>query len=472
MQEAKEHKVTGKPAISPRIFRAYDIRGVVDSELTETAMEAISRALASEALDNGIDTLLVGFDGRLSSPRLSEILIAGIRSTGCHVVELGLIPTPLLYFATHRSPHRSGVMLTASHNPANYNGLKIVFNRNCLADNQIQSIRRRAELGNFPIGTGQLNTLDPREDYLNAISSQLTMQRQFKIVVDCGNAVPGSIAPELFERLQCQVSPLYCSIDGHFPNHHPDPTVAANLTALRKQVTASGADLGLAFDGDGDRLALVTETGEIIGTDRLLMLLARAILPSYPGAAMVFDVKCSSKLAQLIRELGGEPVMHRSGHSPMKQKMQETGAPLGGEYAAHVFIKDRWFGYDDGLYTAARVLEILSKYTGPVSAAFADFHSPVSTPELFIPVDESNKFKLIEKLQESCDFPGAEVITMDGIRVEYLDGWGLIRASNTSPALSLRFEAETSERLDAIAKKFKALLSSVDDSLDFQLQLC
>lgn len=453
-------------AIPASIFRAYDIRGIVDEELDDKAMWSISRAIGSEAIDQGIRQLLMGYDGRLSSPRLKEILKDGLLASGCDVIDLGLIPTPLLYFASYTTEFNSGVMLTASHNPANYNGLKIVFKKTCLAANQIQRIRSRIEEEDFHQGQGKLHRLDITEDYFRTVSSRISLDRPMKIVVDCGNAVPGTVAPELFRLLGCEVIPLFCELDGHFPNHHPDPTISSNLELLADQVRKEQADLGLAFDGDGDRLGLVTETGESIEADRLLMLLAENILPDYPGAPIVFDVKCSRELPRLIETCGGEAVMHRSGHSFMKQRMQETRAPLGGEYAAHIFIKDRWFGYDDGLYAAARILEILSRHTEKVSTVFARYRPGISTPELKLPMDDERKFIFMEQLIQLANFDDARLIKLDGLRVEFDKGWGLIRASNTSPALLMRFEAQDRQSLDAIKTRFKALIHSADKSID------
>lgn len=454
------------PGIPASIFRAYDIRGIVDEELDERAIYSIARAIGSEAIDQGISKLLVACDGRLSSPRLVPVLIEGLLSTGCDVINLGMVPTPLMYFATHTSGISSGLMLTASHNPANYNGLKIVFNKTSLAANQIQRIRQRIENNELHNGQGDESALDVRNDYLQNVCSRIKLARPLKLVVDCGNAVPGIIAPALFEALGCHVTPLYCDVDGSFPNHHPDPTVPANLKLLAEQVREQGADIGLAFDGDGDRLGLVTETGQAIAADRLLMLLVLDILPQYPGAPVVFDVKCCRELPALVKSLGGEPVMHRSGHSYMKQKMLETGAPLGGEYAAHLFIKDRWFGFDDGLYAAARLVEILARKKQPASTIFDDLGHGVSTPELKLPMADAEKFAFMDRLIAQAKFPGAQLITLDGLRVEFEHGWGLIRASNTSPALLLRFEADDAAHLAQIQGLFKALIHSVDKSID------
>ena len=448
------------------IFRAYDIRGVVDEELTYETVRLISQTIGSEALDNGIDSLLVGFDGRLSSPTLSHAVVEGILASSCNVVELGMIPTPLLYFATHTTEFTSGVMLTASHNPANYNGLKVVFKQTCLAENQIQKIRERVETRQLRVGSGRSSTLDVSQSYIEDVSTRIQLPRPLRLVVDCGNAVPAVIAPRLFERLGCDVLPLYCEIDGNFPNHHPDPTIPQNLQSLAECVISHEADLGIAFDGDGDRLGIVSNLGEFVDADRILMLLTEHIAPRYPSAPIVFDVKCSTHLAELISKAGATPIMHRSGHSFMKQKMQETSAPLGGEYSAHIFIKDGWFGYDDGIYAAARIVEILSSKECTSSELFARYEKSISTNEIKVAVDESSKFQLIDRLLELAEFPGARLITLDGLRVEFQDGWGLVRASNTSPAILLRFEADSVERLQAIKGEFKALLAQADKNLD------
>ena len=455
----------GNP-IPASIFRAYDIRGIVEEQLTEDSVRQISRGIGSEALAYGIDTLLVGFDGRLSSPSLSRALTAGLLSTGCKVVNLGMVPTPLLYYASHTSGIESGVMLTASHNPANYNGLKVVFKQACLAPKQIQKIRRRVEQGQLTDGAGSYSELSIQPRYIEEICSSVSLGRKLKLVVDCGNAVPGLVAPELFRALSCEVEPLFCDIDGNFPNHHPDPTEADNLASLSARVVASQADLGIAFDGDGDRLGIVTNLGEAVDADKILMLLVKHIAPKYPAAPIIYDVKCSSNLARVITAMGAIPVMHRSGHSFMKQKMQETGAPLGGEFSAHIFIKDRWFGFDDGLYAAARVLEILSHLQHSAHEEFASFPSSLNTPEIKLPVPEAAKFELMQRIIDKAKFPGAKVVLLDGLRVEYSDGWGLVRASNTSAALLLRFEADTLPRLQAIQTSFKALIHSADKSLE------
>ena len=457
---------TSSVTLPAEIFRAYDIRGVVPEQLNEDNLRLISRAIGSEAQAQGIGQLLVARDGRLSSPDLCRVLIDGLLSTGCDVIDLGLIPTPLLYFAANTTDTSSGVMLTASHNPANYNGLKMVFKKTSLAENQIQSIRERIERGTLLNGDGHYESKTILADYYATVCSRISLARKLKVVVDCGNAVPATVAPELFTRLGCEVIPLFCEVDGNFPNHHPDPTIAANLTLLADKVRKESADIGLAFDGDGDRLGLVTDKGEFVGADQLLLLLARDIMPRYPGAPMVYDIKCSRTLAREITALGGRPVMHRSGHSFMKQKMQETGAPLGGEFSAHVFIKDGWFGFDDGMYTAARLLEILARQSGSASDVFTGLIPGVSTPEIALPVADERKFAVIERIVQLAQFPDARLITLDGLRVEWEQGWGLVRASNTSPSLLLRFEADDENALAEIKQRFKALIARADKSID------
>lgn len=447
------------------IFRAYDIRGIYKEQLSSDSIRLIGQAVGSEALEQGIESLLLAFDGRLSSPELSEALIEGISGSGCNVVVIGLVPTPLLYFATHTTEFDSGVMLTASHNPANYNGLKVVFNKTCLADNQIAAVRQRILDGRLAKGTGIVSKLDIRQTYIEYVSKNITLAKSLRVVVDCGNAVPAVIAPRLFEALGCEVIPLFCELDGSFPNHHPDPTIGSNLELLAGKVVAERADLGIAFDGDGDRLGIVTELGTRIDADRLLMLLVQSLADRYPEEAVVFDVKCSTSLPKLISELGMKPVMHRSGHSFMKQKMQETNAPLGGEFAAHIFIKDRWFGFDDGIYTAARVAEVLSQSDKSCSDTFSPFQHAISTEEIKVVVNEEEKFDLMHKIAKLVEFDDARLITLDGIRAEFRDGWGLVRASNTSPALLLRFEAQSEKSLQRIKDRFKALIGKADNSL-------
>ena len=455
-------------AIAPvpaEIFRAYDIRGIAGEQLSSELVRRIGQALGSEALALGIDSLLAARDGRLSSPELFEALGDGIRASGCNVVNLGIVPTPLLYFATCTSPLDSGVMMTASHNPSDYNGLKPVFNRTSLSADQIQRVRLRVEQSRYSHGAGHKSDLRVLENYLSAIAADVRLQRPLKVVIDCANAVPAVVAPALFERLGCEVVAMYTELDGNFPNHHPDPTASENLAELSRTVVACKADLGIAFDGDGDRLGLVDETGAIVEAESILQLLAEDIVPRYTNPNIVYDVKCSTRLPRRIRELGGEPCMRRSGHSFMKLAMRETDAPLGGELSAHIFIKDRWYGFDDGVYAAARVTELLAARAEPASVALGVSREGCRTEELRLPVPEARKFSLMKTITEVADFKQAEIIKIDGLRVEYADGWGLVRASNTTPALLCRFEADSRERLDAIQAEFRELILRVDDSL-------
>jgi len=453
-------------SIPTSIFRAYDIRGIAEQQLTSQNVKRIGQALGSEALDQNITSLLVGYDGRLSSPALSIALIEGIRSSGCSAVSIGLVPTPLLYFATYATDYASGVMLTASHSPSNYNGLKIVFNQTSLAENQIQKIRTRIENDQLRTGSGGFSELEVDRSYIDDICTRVQLIKPLKIVIDCGNAVPGKIAPTLFQELGCDVHPIFCEIDGNFPNHHPDPTVPENLAALASTVLEKKADVGIALDGDGDRVGLITNRGKFVDADRMLMALVQSILPNYPGRNVVFDVKCTSKLGALVKKFGGSPIMHRSGHSLMKQKMRETNAILGGEFAAHIFIKDNWFGFDDGLYVAARLLKIISESCASSDEIFGQFFTGFCTTEISIKVPEERKFLVMDRLIELASFPTATLITLDGLRVEYADGWGLVRASNTSPALLLRFEADTRIRMNEIQEQFKHLILSADKNLE------
>ena len=453
-------------SIPASIFRAYDIRGIAEQQLTSQNVKRIGQALGSEALDQNITSLLVGYDGRLSSPALSIALIEGIRSSGCSAVSIGLVPTPLLYFATYATDYASGVMLTASHSPSNYNGLKIVFNQTSLAENQIQKIRTRIENDQLRTGSGGFSELEVDRSYIDDICTRVQLIKPLKIVIDCGNAVPGKIAPTLFQELGCDVHPIFCEIDGNFPNHHPDPTVPENLAALASTVLEKKADVGIALDGDGDRVGLITNRGKFVDADRMLMALVQSILPNYPGRTVVFDVKCTSKLGALVKRFGGSPIMHRSGHSLIKKKMQETNAILGGEFAAHIFIKDNWFGFDDGFYVAARLLKIISESCASSDEIFEQFFTGFCTTEISIKVPEERKFLVMDRLIELASFPTATLITLDGLRVEYADGWGLVRASNTSPALLLRFEADTRIRMNEIQEQFKHLILSADKNLE------
>ncbi len=458
--------MTSQPIVNSSIFRAYDIRGVVGDTLTVDSVYAIGRAIGSLALDSGEKAIAVGRDGRLSGPLLATALCEGIQSTGCDVINLGVIPTPVLYYATHVLATRSGVMLTGSHNPPDYNGLKIVIQGKTLAEADIRDLYHRIIENRLCHGEGSLQEVEILEHYLTQVTSTVTLTRPLKIVVDCGNSVPGIAAPELYRRLGCDVHELFCDVDGHFPNHHPDPSQAENLHDLIHKVQEVGADLGLAFDGDGDRLGVVTKQGNIIWPDRQLMLFAKAILAKNPGAKIIYDVKCTNNLATVIRAHGGEPIMWKTGHSLIKLKLAETEALLAGEMSGHIFIKDRWYGFDDAIYAGARLLEILAAETLDIDALFAGIPDSVNTPELKITVSEENKFHIMEKLVARADFRTAQqVVTIDGLRVNFTDGWGLVRPSNTTPCLVLRFEADSETVLTKIQDIFREFILAVEPGL-------
>lgn len=455
--------------LSPDIFRAYDIRGIVGETLSAEAVQVIGRAIGSEAAERGTKSICIGYDGRHSSPELADALAHGIMSTGCDVIHVGAVPTPVLYFATHELQTGSGVMVTGSHNPANYNGLKIMLGGETLSGDAIQKLYQRTQTGDFADGQGSQSSEDVRRAYLDRIVGDIAVAAPLKVVVDAGNGIAGELAPMLVEELGCEVVPLYCEVDGDFPNHHPDPGKPANLEDLIARVKEEKADIGLAFDGDGDRLGVVTNTGKIIWPDRLLMLFARDVVSRNPGADVLYDVKCSRRLAGVISEAGGRPIMWKTGHSLMKAKMKETGALLAGEMSGHIFFGERWYGFDDGLYSAARLLEILGIEDRHSDEVFEDFPEDISTPELNVEVTESSKFAIIERLSQDGNFGDGNISTIDGIRVDYSDGWGLCRASNTTPVLVLRFEAENDQGLERIKDIFREQLkmAAPDITADF-----
>lgn len=478
-QAANESNTRSRCHLPKHMFRAYDIRGIAGEDLTEENARLIGQAIGYLAMHFGHPEMLFARDGRISSPILAESLQAGILDSGCHIIDLGTVPTPLLYYATHTTECSAGVMLTASHNPAHYNGIKMVRHRASLSPEQIQAVREQTLfLARHPEKVrpadqprGKIRQRDIVSDYLRRIRQDIPLARPLKLVIDCANAVPGLIAPELYRALGCNVTELYCDLDGSFPNHPPDPTIASNLKTLCERVKSENADLGIALDGDGDRVVIVSETGEILDTDRLMMLFVQDILPRYrnkPQAAnVVFDVKCSNLLASEIEKLGGVPVMSKSGHSFMKVKMFESQAVIGGEFSAHIFIKDRWYGHDDGLYAGARFMELLARSGQGVSALMKSLPNSVHTPELRIEVEEAVKFSLMTRIAEAADFNDAEINLLDGIRADFQDGWGLIRASNTTPALLLRFEAASEVALQRIQTTFQELLNRVDPALTF-----
>ncbi len=453
-------------SIDASIFRAYDIRGVVNQTLTPSAVKQIGRAIGSEAIQRGRNTVVVGRDGRLSGPALSQALIAGLTATGCDVLDIGVVPTPVLYFAAnYLDAHQTGVIVTGSHNPPDYNGLKIMIDGETLSGNSIQHLRERIEAGNFISGEGKVDVMDIIPDYIARIGSDVKLERPLRVVIDCGNGVAGAVAPQLLKAIGCEVTELFCEVDGNFPNHHPDPSKPENLEDLIETVKRTQADVGLAFDGDGDRLGVVTTEGNIVWPDRVLMLFAEDVLDRNPGGQIIYDVKCSRFLDGIIRQHGGEPLMWKTGHSFIKAKIKETGALLAGEMSGHIFFKERWYGFDDGLYASARLLEILGKDERPATEVFADLPDSLNTPELNITMQEGEPPGFIERLLASAHFEGAQVTTIDGLRAEFEDGWGLVRASNTTPVLVLRFEADNQAALTRIMEEFRRVLLQVEPGL-------
>ncbi|TDT40300.1 phosphomannomutase [Halospina denitrificans] len=447
------------------IFRAYDIRGVVGDTLTPDIVRVIGQAIGSEGIQRGQQQICVGYDGRHSSPELAEALSQGLMQAGMDVVRVGRVPTPVLYFAAHYLENGSGVMITGSHNPPEYNGLKMVLGGETLAGDAIQKLLERIRNQQLEEGSGQQTEQDVRKAYIDRIVGDIAVATPLRVVVDAGNGVAGELGPQLIQELGCEVTPLFCDVDGDFPNHHPDPGKPENLETLIQTVRDQGADLGIAFDGDGDRLGVVTNSGKIIWPDRLLMLFARDVVSRNPGADIIYDVKCSRRLATVINEYGGRPIMWKTGHSWIKAKMKSEGALLAGEMSGHIFFQERWYGFDDGIYAAARLLEILGTEDREADAVFAEFPEDESTPEINLPVPDDAKFALIERLANDGDFGDATITDIDGIRVDYPDGWGLCRASNTTPNLVLRFEAESIEGLERIKAIFRDQLQKAEPSL-------
>jgi phosphomannomutase/phosphoglucomutase len=451
------------------IFRAYDIRGVVNLTLTANAVRLIGRAIGSEALQRGRQTVIVGRDGRLSGPALSKALIQGLTETGCTVKDIGCVPTPVLYFATHHLDTQTGVIVTGSHNPPDYNGLKIVIDGEALSGESIQHLRERIEAGNFIFGRGSVESVDVVPDYIERIRGDVVIERPLKVVVDCGNGVAGNVIPRLLREVGCRVTELYCDVDGNFPNHHPDPSKTENLKDLVRVVKQVRADVGLAFDGDGDRLGVITTEGNVVWGDRVLMLFAADVLDRNPGGRIIYDVKCSRFLDTIIRDHGGEPLMWKTGHSLIKEKMKRTGALLAGEMSGHIFFKERWYGFDDGLYAAVRLLELLSKDERPPSRIFDSLPNSVNTPEINISMKEGEPSRFIDRLLDTARFEDARVSTIDGLRADFDDGWGLVRASNTTPVLVLRFEADNEAALARIIAEFRRVMLEVDPSLSLPI---
>lgn len=449
------------------VFKAYDIRGTVPDALNPAFAGRLGLALAELARSQSVDTLVVGYDGRLSSPELSKALQQGLNQGGINTLDIGMVPTPLVYFGAYTKETGSGVAITGSHNPPNYNGFKMMMAGKTLHGDDIQALAQamaspQPTSGITPGIRKELNLLD---SYVQKIVDTLSLARPMHIAIDCGNGVGGVLAARLFRALGCQVDELFCDVDGTFPNHHPDPADPHNLDDLIRHVRETDCELGLAFDGDADRLGVVTKSGQIIWPDRQLILYARDILERQPGSTIIFDVKCSRHVAKAVKEAGGKPVMARTGHSLIKAKLAETGAPLAGEMSGHIFFKERWFGFDDGLYTGARLLEILSRHDDS-SAVLEALPQDVSTPEIKLEMQEGQPHALIARLQEQGQFATAtHISTIDGVRAEYNDGFGLARASNTTPVIVLRFEGDTDDAIERIKAEFRAALLALEPGL-------
>ena len=444
--------------LNQSIFKAYDIRGVVGKTLDASIARQIGQAFGSAVRKKGERTVVIGKDGRLSGPELTAALAQGLQDAGVDVIDLGVVVTPMVYFSTHVLQANSGVMVTGSHNPPDYNGFKMVLAGEAIYGDTILALYRAIVAGDLEHGSGSYRTHDLRQEYLARIVGDVKLARPMKIAVDCGNGVAGAFAGDLYRAMGCEVTELFCEVDGHFPNHHPDPAHSENLQDVIRCLQQSDAEIGLAFDGDGDRLGLVTKDGQIIYPDRQLMLFAADVLTRHAGSEILYDVKCTRHLAGWVAARGGKPLMWKTGHSLVKAKMRETGAPLGGEMSGHIFFKDRWYGFDDGLYAGARMLELLSRLPDP-SAVLNALPQSTSTPELQLALKDGENFALIAKLQLEAEFPGADqIITIDGLRVEYADGFGLARSSNTTPVVVMRFEAESGQALNRIQAEFKRVI--------------
>ena len=454
--------------LDPGIFRAYDIRGITRSNLTDDVCYWIGRAFAAEARSQNQQAAAIGRDGRLSSPGIALALGQGLVDGGMSVTDIGQVPTPVLYYATHALKTGTGIMITGSHNPPEYNGLKMMIGGTTLAEDLIQVLYRRLQDSTLSTGKGALGYADLGADYVEAALNTTKLDRPLKVAVDCGNGVAGELGPKLISALGCEVIPLFCEIDGNFPNHHPDPAEPENLQDLITAVQQQSADVGLAFDGDGDRLGVVTPKGEIIWPDKMMMLFAQDIIARNPQSPVIFDVKCSTHLERVITEAGGNPIMWKTGHSHIKAKIKQTQAALAGEFSGHICFGERWYGFDDALYTAARLLELLSQTELDVDAVFAQYPTTYSTPEIKIHTTETRKFEVMDELASSGDFADGRMTTIDGIRVDFDDRWGLIRPSNTSPVLSLRFEADSAAALERVQDEFQTQLSNVDAILTFR----
>ena len=450
--------------VNQHIFRANDIRGVAYKDLTEEVVIKLGKSLGSEALERGVKDFVIGRDGRLSSPDMYEWLSGGVLSTGCNVINIGIVTSPMFYHSTFVLESASGVVITGSHNPGEYNGFKVVFNNQSTSSEEIVSLKKRILNNDFKTGEGLCRDEDIKESYINEIISSVKLNKQLNISIDCGNGSAGMIAKEVYERLGCNVRELYGDLDGQFPNHHPDPSKVENMIDLIKDVKENQSCVGLAFDGDADRLGVISPKGEVIYPDRQMILFANQVINESSAAKIVFDVKCSKLLPDEILKLGGEPLICKTGHTFIKQKIRETNAQLGGEMSGHIFFNDRWKGFDDGIYAGARMLEIIA--SEDTKDIFSELPNMVSTPELNVPTSDEGKFYLVEEFIKKTDFSNAKIIDIDGIRVEYEKGWGLLRASNTSPVLVLRFEAETEDDLNNIKTIFYENLKRIEPDIE------
>jgi phosphomannomutase/phosphoglucomutase len=455
--------------IDKSIFREYDIRGIVPSQVNEASIKSISHAIARKCNEENIDELALGRDGRLSGEKILNLLSKELQSLGINIVNIGIVTSPLLYYAAKQLPSKSGIMITGSHNPKNYNGLKIVIHDSSVSGLEILNL-----LSDEPIKKSKAGKViykkNLMDDYIKEVTSQSSEKpKKIKVVLDCGNGSAGEIAPKLIRALGYEVIELYCEIDGNFPNHHPDPGKIDNLQDLIEAVKENSADLGIAFDGDGDRLGVVTEKGEIIFPDQLMMIFAKDVLTNHPGRKIVFDVKCTNLLSEIINEAGGIPIMSPTGHFHIKNTLKKTNAPLAGEMSGHIFFNDQWYGFDDGHYSAFRLLEIMNCRDVPLSEILNQLPKAFSTPELNISVEEEKKFEIVKDFLNKAQFEGGSKITIDGLRVDFDDGWGLMRASNTTPKLVLRFEAKTLSRLKEIKKMFLDQLKLIDETIQIDI---
>lgn len=452
-------------SIPVHVFRAYDIRGRVDVELNADFAYELGRAVATHMHAQALKQISVGRDGRLSGLSLQQALMQGLQAGGIDVIDIGMVPTPLVYFHAYTQTG-SGIVVTGSHNPSDYNGFKIVLNKASYAGDAILELYQTMISKAYSEGDGSLTTYTHLiQDYLDYVTTTVKLKKPLKLIIDCGNGVTGVVAPDLFKALGCEVEVLFADVDGTFPNHHPDPSKPANLQALKHRLQSSDADLGFAFDGDGDRLGVMLPDGTIVWADQLMMLFAESVLASSPGATILYDVKCSALLTQWIEQCGGKPIMCPTGHSLVKAELKRTQAKLAGEMSGHIFFNDSWFGFDDALYAGARLLAILSQKNQTPQTLFHQLPQHFSTPEINIAVSDHAKFNLMQAIAKQAHFPQAKIVTIDGLRIEFDDGWGLIRPSNTTPCFVLRFEATSPEALLAIQTKFQTLLSSVDPTL-------